>query len=41
MHAQEEDLRMLLSLLKPKYYLPVKGLYRQQIANAQLALHSD
>ena len=40
MHAQEEDLRMLLSLLKPKYYLPVKGLYRQQIANAQLALHS-
>lgn len=41
MHAQEEDLRMLLSLLKPKYYIPVKGLYRQQIANAQLALHSD
>lgn len=40
MHAQEEDLRMLLTLLKPKYYLPVKGLYRQQIANAQLALHS-
>ncbi|OQA78983.1 MAG: Ribonuclease J 2 [Tenericutes bacterium ADurb.Bin239] len=40
MHAQEEDLRMLLSLLKPKYYIPVKGLYRQQIANAQLALHS-
>lgn len=40
MHAQEEDLRMLLSLLKPKYYLPIKGLYRQQIANAQLALHS-
>jgi len=40
MHAQEEDLRMLLTLLKPKYYIPVKGLYRQQIANAQLALHS-
>lgn len=41
MHAQEEDLRMLLSILKPKYYLPIKGLYRQQIANAHLALHSD
>lgn len=40
MHAQEEDLRMLLSLLKPKYYIPVKGLFRQQIANAHLAFNS-
>ncbi len=40
MHAQEEDLRMLLSLLKPKYYIPVKGLFRQQIANAHVAFNS-
>lgn len=40
MHAQEEDLRMMLSLLKPKYYIPVKGLYRHQIANAKIALNS-
>lgn len=40
MHAQEEDLRMMISLLKPKYYLPVKGLYRHQIANAKIALNS-
>lgn len=40
MHAQEEDLRMILSLLKPKYYIPVKGLFRQQIANAQVAFNS-
>lgn len=40
MHAQEEDLRMIISLLKPKYYLPVKGLYRHQIANAKIALNS-
>ncbi|HKM02401.1 MAG TPA: ribonuclease J [Bacilli bacterium] len=40
MHAQEEDLRMMLSLLKPKYYIPVKGFYRHQIANAKIALNS-
>lgn len=40
MHAQEEDLRMILALLKPKYYLPIKGMYRHQIANAKIALHS-
>ncbi len=40
MHAQEEDLRMMLSLLRPKYYIPVKGLYRHQIANAKIALNS-
>lgn len=40
MHAQEEDLRMMLSLLKPKYYIPVKGYYRHQIANAKIALNS-
>ncbi len=40
MHAQEEDLKMLLTLLKPKYYLPVKGDYVSLMANAKIALNS-
>lgn len=38
MHAHEEDLKMLLTMLKPKYYLPVKGDFRQLMANAKIAL---
>lgn len=38
MHAQEEDLKMMLSLFKPDYYMPVKGEYRQLMANARIAL---
>ena len=38
MHAQSNDLKMMLSLLKPKYYLPVRGSYVQLLANAKLAL---
>lgn len=38
MHAQEEDLKMMLSLLKPRFYLPIKGEYRQLIANAKIAV---
>lgn len=41
MHAQEEDIKMILSLMKPKYYLPVKGEYRNLITNAKIALNSD
>ena len=41
MHAQEEDLKMMLSLMKPKYYLPVKGEYKNLITNAKIALNSD
>ena len=37
MHACEEDLRMLLSLLKPKYYLPIEGYYVDLLANAKIA----
>ncbi len=37
MHAYQEDLSMLLSLLKPKYYLPIKGYYVDLLANAQVA----
>lgn len=37
MHAFEEDLKMLLSLLKPKYYMPIQGYYVNLLANAKLA----
>ena len=37
MHAYEEDLRMLLSLLKPKYYFPIEGYYVDLLANAKIA----
>lgn len=37
MHASQEDLKMMMYLLKPKYYLPIKGEYRQLIENANLA----
>lgn len=36
-HASGEDLMMMIDLMKPKYYFPVKGEYRCQIANAELA----
>lgn len=41
MHASEEDVKMMLSLLKPKYYLPVKGDYKSLMANAKIALNSS
>lgn len=37
MHPSSEDLKMMLYLFKPRYYLPVKGEYRHLITNAQLA----
>ena len=36
MHASEEDLRMMAALLKPRFYLPVKGFYKDLLANARL-----
>ncbi len=38
MHASEEDIKMLLSILKPKYYLPIKGEYRHLMSNAKIAV---
>ncbi len=37
MHASIEDLKMMLFMLKPRYYLPVKGDYSKLIANADIA----
>ena len=35
-HACQEELKMMLSLLKPKYFLPVHGEYRHLMVNAEL-----
>ena len=35
-HASSEDLMMMLELMQPKYYFPIKGEYRNQVANANL-----
>ena len=37
MHAQQEDLKMMISLFHPRYYMPVKGDYRLLMENATLA----
>ena len=41
MHAHEEDIKMMLSLLKPKYFMPVKGEFRHLINNAQIAVNMN
>ena len=37
-HASREDLMLMINLMNPKYYFPVKGEYRMQYANADIAL---
>lgn len=36
-HASREDLMLMINLLNPKYFFPVKGEYRNQYANAEIA----
>ncbi len=36
-HASREDLMLMLNLINPKYYFPVKGEYRHQYDNARAA----
>ncbi len=36
-HASQEDLMLMINLMNPKYYFPVKGEYRHQVMNAELA----
>lgn len=36
-HASSEDIMLMLDLIKPKYYFPVIGQYRYQVANAKVA----
>lgn len=36
-HASSEDLMQMIKLMRPKYYMPVKGEYRYLVGNADLA----
>ncbi|MBE6155481.1 MAG: ribonuclease J [Firmicutes bacterium] len=36
-HASREDLMLMIKLLNPKYYLPVRGEYRYMVGNANVA----
>ncbi len=36
-HASIEDLMLMLNLMNPKYYFPVNGEFRHQVANADIA----
>ena len=36
-HASREDLMLMIDLMNPKYFMPVKGEYRNQYANAEIA----
>ncbi|MCR4562008.1 MAG: ribonuclease J [Bacilli bacterium] len=38
MHASEEDLKTIISIFHPKFYVPYKGLFKDLLANAQIAL---
>jgi ribonuclease J len=38
MHASIEDIKMLMYMLKPKYFIPIHGEYRHLIHNANIAL---
>lgn len=38
MHPSSEDLKMMLYLFRPAYYIPVKGEYRHLYVNANLAM---
>ncbi len=36
-HASSEDLMMMIELMNPKYYFPIKGEYKNMYINAELA----
>jgi ribonuclease J len=38
-HASEEELKLILNLVRPRYFMPIHGEYRQLAKHAQLASH--
>ena len=38
LHASSQDLMLMIKLFNPKYYMPIKGEYRYQVKNAELAI---
>lgn len=41
MHPSQDDLKMMIFSMHPKYYIPVKGEYRKLIMNSEVALQMD
>lgn len=41
MHAQKDDLKFFLSLIRPQYYWPVRGNFVNMMTNARLALNME
>jgi ribonuclease J len=37
-HAKREELKLMLSLVRPKYFVPIHGEYRHLVKHAQIAL---
>jgi len=37
-HASQEELKLLLNILRPKYFLPIHGEYRMLVRHARLAM---
>ncbi len=38
MHASEEDIKTMLAMFRPKYYMPISGTYKKLLANAMIAV---
>lgn len=38
MHASEEDIKVIIQIFKPKYYIPIKGEYQHFISNMNIAI---
>lgn len=36
MHPSEDDLKFLISIIRPKYFIPIKGQYKDLVANATI-----
>jgi ribonuclease J len=36
-HASEEELKLVMTLVKPKYFIPIHGTYRQMVRHARIA----
>jgi ribonuclease J len=39
-HAYKEELKLMLNLVKPKYFIPIHGEYRHLVKHAQLAMET-
>lgn len=38
MHASQEDIKVIIQIFKPKYYIPMKGEYQHFVSNMHIAL---